>query len=59
MTKYFVKASSFKHYKSDVIEAVNEEYAIAFYKAALKQGHVPAESEEFEFLTDVEEVDDE
>jgi len=55
--KYFVKAHSFKQYKSDVIECTTEEVALAEYKSALEGGHVPQDSEEVEY--DVIDITDE
>lgn len=49
MARFFVKAHSFKQYKSQVIEAQKEEQALTFYKNALEQGFVPTESEEIDY----------
>lgn len=61
--KFFVKASGWIKYKSDIIETTSERFAEAFYKGALNQGHIAIESKELEFdvvdITDEEEEDEE
>ena len=56
--KFYIKATGYKEYKGEWIEAIDEACAVVFYRSALAQGHVPLESEEFTYEVD-EETDEE
>ena len=58
MPKFFVKATRFQHFKSDVIETQTEEQAVTFYKSALEGGHIEIESMEVDVDSGLE-VEDE
>jgi len=56
--KFYIKASGFVSYKTEMIEAKTEEFALTFYKHAVAGGHVQKESEELDFDTCEEDCDE-